>query len=141
MTYKELLKNYEEILNFLPIFKRTTSKTVEYLEALQKGAYRMYRACREDMNFKPETRLPSKEEQRKLCDPENKVEPHAILLYRGQEVPVYFDDPGQQEYIIFEGQTFGGGAYNLMCDIDFCDYIDTILDQKVLNSLKNSEKN
>lgn len=51
------------------------------------------------------------------------------LFYRGIEVKVYADDPGQQFYAIIEGQEYSFGAFNT----NYLDDIFYIIDDKLDN--------
>lgn len=57
-------------------------------------------------------------------------EPWAILEYKGDIYPVYNDDYGQQDFIVLDDTSFGGGAYNFGADYDFIDRIDSWLKEK-----------
>lgn len=54
--------------------------------------------------------------------------PWAIIEYRDHKIPVYNDDQGQQDFIIFNDEEFGGGSYNFMADYDFVDFVDKQLE-------------
>lgn len=47
-----------------------------------------------------------------------------LLLFDGEMVPVYADDYGQQDVMVWNGHEVGGGCYNFNAPIDFCYYID-----------------
>ena len=54
-----------------------------------------------------------------------------LLEYRGQVVPMYDDDYGQQVFAIFRGRDLVGGAYNMWYCDSFIDEIDYALDHEI----------
>ena len=50
--------------------------------------------------------------------------PFGIMEYRGEKIPVYSDDPGQQDYCIYKGKTISGGSYNFNPEQIFAYEID-----------------
>lgn len=135
MEFEELLADYESILMNIGRQKNRSYRGDEYLEAYYQGASRMFHLSKLNSDFKPSRVEPTPEQKEKyLFEGE---EPVSILYYRGKEVPVYVDDYGQQEFIVFEGKTFGGGSYNTMAEYDFCDYLDDIIDQEIINMKEN----
>lgn len=54
--------------------------------------------------------------------------PVKVISYRGFEVPIYVDDPGQQFYCYWEGETLGFGSYNTNYEDDLRYIIDQKLD-------------
>jgi len=131
MTYEQLLTCYELALDLVKMQRERGHKSPDFLDGFQKGALQMYWSARDETDFKPQIDPATPEEKKKFYDPESKEEPFGILRYRGQEVPVYDDDYGQQEYIIFRGETYCGGAYNFGADYDFCSYVDNVLDNDI----------
>ena len=82
------------------------------------------------------SRLPKDEELEKcvyiIRDEKNiplaTFKPVEILEYRNYIIPIYFDDPGQQFFVIFEDDEWG----NPIChEDDFLDFIDSKLDALV----------
>lgn len=57
--------------------------------------------------------------------------PVYMLLYRGLSIPVYVDDAGQQEFAIFNGESFGAGAYNFDSENTITDWIDDQIDNSL----------
>lgn len=47
-----------------------------------------------------------------------------LLVYDGETIPVYSDDYGQQDVMVWNGHEVGGGCYNINAATDFCYYID-----------------
>lgn len=54
--------------------------------------------------------------------------PVTSISYRGFEVPIYLDDPGQQFYCYWEGEVLGFGSYNTNYQEDLKFIIDQKLD-------------
>jgi hypothetical protein len=55
--------------------------------------------------------------------------PYKALVYRGEVIPIYMDENGQQDFIVYHDKIYCGGAYNLAAEIDFCSFIDKIKDE------------
>ena len=132
MNFKSLLENYEEVIELAKIQKRRKDapKGVEYWNAFIDGAFHLFQNMKYEIGFEPEVEYPTEEEKQKYYLQKYKEYPFAILNYRGQEVPIYIDDYGQQEYMVFQGKEYSGGAYNFECRKDFCCIIDDYLDRK-----------
>jgi len=58
---------------------------------------------------------------------ENENKPVSIFKYRGYEVPIYMDEPGQQYYCIFDDHELGFGAYN----VNYQDDLEYLIDQEL----------
>lgn len=58
--------------------------------------------------------------------------PFKFVLYRGEKIPVYDDDYGQQDFAVIRGQVVSGGAYNFMSAEEFVYYMDRVLEQEFL---------
>lgn len=54
-----------------------------------------------------------------------------LLEYRGQVVPMYDDDYGQQVFAVFRGRDIAGGAYNMEYYDSFINEIDYVLDHEI----------
>lgn len=52
----------------------------------------------------------------------------AIIHYRGYNIPLYNDDPGQQFYCKLDGEEFGFGAFNFSYKDDIMFLVDSKLD-------------
>lgn len=63
--------------------------------------------------------------------------PFGIMEYRGEKIPIYSDDPGQQDYCIYKGKTISGGSYNLCPEAEFVYQIDHDI---FYNALKGEDK-
>ena len=126
---KVVIENYEEAIELAKTQKerKNAPKGKDYWDAYIDGANFLFQHLKYEFDFKPQVDEPTKEEKEKY-----KVDgeyPFGILRYRGQEAPVYVDDYGQQEYIYFNGECYGGGAYNFDCRIYFTSIIDYFLDK------------
>ena len=58
-----------------------------------------------------------------------------IMFYRQQEIPFYDDDPGQQVFAVYNGETLCAGAYNFQYLNYFAISVDRILDEQYLDEL------
>jgi len=59
----------------------------------------------------------------------------SIIYYRGEEIPCYDDDYGQQVYAKIRGVDVSGGAYNLDYALTFCMRMNEILQDEILAGL------
>ncbi len=127
MTFKECLEIYEDNIQYADRMMKEECfsfyhKTKDYWCGYKAAAHKVFEEIKtmcED--FKPsieknETSNGKKEDQ------------IGVLKYRGEEIPVYVDDSGQQLYIVYRNKAFGGGSYNANPEYDFCYYIDIIKD-------------
>ena len=139
-VFERLLICYELALELAEMKRKHEDESPEYLDGFQRGLLQLFQSAKDAVGFKPQIDPATEEEQERYFDSRWNNKPYGILRYRGQEVPIYTDDYGQQDYMIFRGETVGGGAYNFFSDVEFCNYIDKILDNdiaKVRNLAKN----
>lgn len=68
-------------------------------------------------------------EQYKHPDPQFSL--CGLLDYRGQVVPMYDDDHGQQVFAVFRGRDLAGGTYNMWYCDSFISEIDYALDHDI----------
>lgn len=138
MKYEDLLETYEDKLDWVRRQRSHAENPSDYWDGVQIGLLSMYQQLLPLTDFKPMTEKPTEEESKKLVDPETGDKPYAMLVYRGERVPVYLDDYGQQDYMIYRSEVYGGGAYNFNSLFDFCCIIDYMLDEGI-RSEKNEE--
>lgn len=62
-----------------------------------------------------------------------------VLRYRGAEVPLYDDDAGQQVFAVLDGETIGGGSFNLFYCDEFERAVDLRLDRAILMAESKGE--
>ena len=62
-----------------------------------------------------------------------------IIDYRGHKIPVFCDDYGQQDICWFDGEWWGGGAYNFNPEDDFCSFADSHIENELIRSFKEEE--
>jgi len=138
MEFKEILEKYENDIKHVnrmlnPDCLSFFKKSVEYWKGYKKACYNWFqqmKECCEDFN--PKSRKPSKEEKDKftyISESGCKYEVVAILEYRNEIIPIYCDDYGQQNFIVFKGEEYCGGAYNICSERDFCAFVDCIKDE------------
>lgn len=142
MKFEDLLKKYEQQLVYVnrmtnPDTLSFYHKTKEYWEGYLDCCFNWFERVKEECeDFKPTIREAKKEEREKykyITKSENNEKEwplEGVLEYRGEAVPVYSDDDGQQLFIIFQGEEISGGCYNTQCVYDFCYMIDKIKDLK-----------
>lgn len=139
MKFEDLLNLYEHNIEYanrmmtedcLSFYKKDKQYWIGYKIATNNWFEALKDEC---SDFNPKIRREiSKEEERecKYIDEQGyEHTPVGMFKYRGEDVPVYLDDYGQQEYIIYEGREICGGAYNLAPEYDFCYMIDKIKDE------------
>ena len=59
-----------------------------------------------------------------------------IIDYRGVKIPVFCDDYGQQDICWFDGEWWGGGAYNFNPENDFCSFADSHIEKRLIKSFE-----
>ena len=52
-----------------------------------------------------------------------------IFEYRGESSPIYCDDYGQQEFLIYKGKELSGGSFNYLPEYDWMYVIDGYLEK------------
>ena len=135
--FETVLGEYNGILLYMHYRKR--SHTEEYWKAFYEGASRMFRALKDMSLFSPETRSSTLEEKEQMKDPETGEGPVSMIDYRGEKIPIYVDDAGQQFYTIYKGHTWGTGAYNLFPEKEICDFVDSFIDQDIIENGEKTE--
>ena len=137
MEFIEILEKYENDIDYVnrmlsPKCLSFYKKTKEYWAGYKRAVYNWFQFMKLECNFKPETEEISEEESRNLIyvdEFNNYYFPFQWLKYRGEKIPVYSDDYGQQDFIVYKGKSFYGGSYNFESRFDFCSFIDTIKDK------------
>ena len=137
MEFKEVLEKYENDISYAnrmlsPDCLSFYKKTREYWLGYKRAMHTWLQFMKVELNFAPETEKMSKEESEDLiyCDEfNNYFYPWGWLLYRGERIPMYTDDYGQQNFIVYRGKGFYGGSFNFHDLEDFCSYIDTVKDE------------
>ena len=145
-NFENLLGDYERQLDYIK--RMTEPKTLSFYGLsieYWKGYYEATHKWFEDMkmyycdDFNPQLREPTEEEKQEFLYQDQP--PIRILDYRGVRAPVYDDDYGQQYFMVFDGQEYGGGAFNGFPEYDFCYLIDDIIDYKyALGGIDNDKK-
>lgn len=133
MEFDELLSEYECNLELVARHRKHGHKSPEYWDGYQAALLNNFHHQLLYLDFKPVITKPSQKENKEYALGEEKELPVRILHYRGYDTPIYFDDYGQQEFIVIDGKTYGGGAYNTLCEYDFCMIIDRIIDEQIAN--------
>ena len=137
MEFKEILEKYEDDIKHadkmldpkcLSFFK----KSEDYWQGYKKACYSWFQSMKEYTDFVPQLREPTEKEKEEFThwwyETNTLQKPDRILEYRDEIVPIYYDDYGQQEIVIFKGEIISGGAFNTMAEYDFCAFIDRIKD-------------
>lgn len=125
MKFEDLLYTYEWQLDYVKRMSKPESlsfykKTEEYLRGYKAACNRWFEEMKSECeDFNPRIEKTTEENRR-----ENGDLLIGYLNYRGERIPVYNDDYGQQLYIIYENEVISGGCYNLFPEYDFCYSID-----------------
>jgi hypothetical protein len=136
MSFEEILERYENDINYANRMLKPESlsffkKTVDYWKGYKRASFKWFQDMKLELNFIPETQKLIKEESHEYIyvdEFNNYYFPYKLLLYRQEKIPVYSDDYGQQDFIVYKGKAFYGGPYNFCADNDFCSFVDTIKD-------------
>ena len=136
MEFKEILGRYENDIEYanrmlepksLSFFKETK----EYWQGYKRASFKWFQYMKNKIEFFPETQAMTEDEKIDNIYVDafnNYYYPHQWLYYRGEKVPVYSDEYGQQDFILYQGKECYGGAYNFCPECDFCAFIDEIKD-------------
>ena len=134
MKFNDLLQEYENKLNYVK--RMTTSdalsfyhKTKDYWDGYLKSSFDWFQQMKmlcEDFN--PKVRTATEKESTKYRNADGCSSLNGILEYRGEIIPVYNDDYGQQKFAVYLGREISGGSYNFCCEYDFCYEIDYLKD-------------
>ena len=62
-----------------------------------------------------------------------------ILSYNGEDIPVYDDDFGQQDFCMYHGKSISGGAYNLFPESEFIAHIESIRMMEIVHGFEKLE--
>jgi len=129
MKFEDLLYLYEKELEYVDRMTQPDNlsfykKTKEYYDGYRKACNKWFESLKE----KCEDFIP----MIKFCISEEKYN-NCLLIghleYRGESVPVYDDDYGQQMFIVYQDQIISGGPFNPCPEDDFCYAIDQIKDK------------
>ena len=125
MKFEDLLYVYESQLAYVERMMEPNTlsfykKTEEYFKGYKAACFKWF----EEMKLECEDFEPQIEKVDTKIKRENGDLLIGYLNYRGEQIPVYDDDQGQQMYIIYNGEVIPGGSYNLFPEYDFCYSID-----------------
>ena len=62
--------------------------------------------------------------------------PYKLIEYRGEVIPVFYDDYGQQDYVVIRGEVCSGGSYNLNALDEFMYEMDIVLEREYLDGAR-----
>lgn len=137
MDFNELLEKYENDMVHVARMTKADSlsffkKSKEYWDGYKKACFSWFQHMKNEIGFIPKIKQLTEEEIRvhKYID-ESKQEyfPYKALVYRGEIIPIYMDENGQQDFIVYHDKIYCGGAYNLAAENDFCFFVDKIKDE------------
>jgi len=137
MDFKDILERYENDIAYANRMLKPDSlsffkKTKEYWIGYKKASFKWFQDMKVELGYIPLEVDILEEEINKyvyIDELNNYYTPYRMLEYRGEKIPMYIDDYGQQIFIVYNNKAYYGGAYNINTNIDFCTFIDTIKDE------------
>ena len=131
MKFEDILDFYECNLFNIKQFKERKFYSDDYIEGMLRQNLKWFRvmASQCPSRYKEvSVRKGAKVEEYRF---ENQL-PFKFIVYRGEKIPVYDDDYGQQDFAVIRGQVVSGGAYNFMSAEEFVYYMDEVLEREFL---------
>ena len=137
MDFNDILFKYEEGNDFANRMKKLGSLSLlkrgaEYFDGYKQANFNWFQTMKAEIGFLPESKTLEGDEAKdyKFIDEFGKEYlPYRLIFYRGEEVPVFLDDYGQQEFIVFRSRICCGGGYDSMADDYFCKFVDEVKDE------------
>lgn len=141
MKFEDLLKEYEQQLVYVNRMTNPNTlsfyhKTKEYWDGYLNGCFHWFEKMKlecEDFNPIINQDFSGEEKEKYKYNIKNNNEEYplyGLLEYRGEKIPVYIDEDGQQLFAVYQEQEISGGGFNIHCEEDFCYMIDQIKDLK-----------
>ena len=63
--------------------------------------------------------------------------PSRLISYRGEIIPVFIDDYGQQLFTFIRGEEHTGGSFNLFAEEEFMYEMDLVLEREYLEGARD----
>jgi hypothetical protein len=63
--------------------------------------------------------------------------PSRLISYRGEIIPVFIDDYGQQLFTFIRGEEHTGGSFNLFAEEEFMYEMDLVLEREFLEGVRD----
>lgn len=131
LTFEELLSIYENKLAYVrrmidPCALSFSHTTMEYWEGYNEALIQWFEEMKfwcVDKTYLVRQPTPAEKERHAGSDPLCQ-----IMEYRGETIPIYDDDSGQQFYAKYGDIELSGGSYNPCPEYDWCCQIDYIKD-------------
>lgn len=114
----------------------------ELLGRLRENYYWFAELSRADLGYEGTVNHHLTQEERDQYRHEELGEVMYLILYRDMVIPVYDDDPGQQDVALINGEIVSSGAYNFIADEYFMFWVnheEYRKDQKEIESYYQGE--
>ena len=131
MKFDDIISFYEFNLGNIKVFKERKFYSEDYIEGMIRQNFSWFEAMARQCPSRYQEVLVKDGEDVEDYRFENQL-PLKFVLYRGEKIPVYDDDYGQQDFAVIRGQVVSGGTYNFMAAEDFVYYMDQVLEQEYL---------
>lgn len=119
MKFNELLEVYEYWVDtYVSKQERTNESCTKQIEGIF-SMFEMLKLSCDDYNEIINPRPVNEEEHEEFKLVEENGEPlevSNIIEYRGGKIPLYFDDYGQQVFVVINNKEYGMGGYNHCLD-------------------------
>lgn len=133
MKFRDLLNQYETMLNILSIHQQRDRKPADWLLGAHWANSIWFRELKLSCEDFPKMEALTEIESEQYIDQETKEKASFKLKYRDKTIPIWVDDAGQQFYAIYEETLFSSGSYCLCPEITLSDQIDSVIDQEFLD--------
>ena len=131
MKFDDILGFYQFNLSNIKVFKERKFYSEDYIEGMIRQNFSWFEAMAMQCPSRYQEVLVKDGEDVEDYRFENQL-PLKFILYRGEKIPVYDDDYGQQDFAVIRGKVISGGAYNFMAAEDFVYYMDQVLEREFL---------
>jgi hypothetical protein len=131
MEFKELLEIYKHQLYFIKRHQKLGSYTDDYLMGRRHANFRWFQDMLLFVVNREYEILDATEEELKAYEHDGDW-PSRLISYRGEIIPVFIDDYGQQLFTVIRGEEHSGGSFNIDAEEDFMYQMDAVLEEEFL---------
>ena len=131
MKFDDVLDLYEFNLFNIKVFRERKFYSEDYIEGMIRQNFSWFEAMARECPSRYQQVVVKDSEDLEDYRFENQL-PFKFILYRGEKIPVYDDDYGQQDFAVIRGKVVSGGTYNLMAPDEFVYYMDQVLEREFL---------
>lgn len=133
MKFRDLVNEYETMLNILSIHQQRARKSVDWIMGAYWSSSVWFKNLKNYCEDFPKLVSLSDDESKLYIDYDTKEKASFKLNYRDNIIPIWLDDAGQQLYTIYKNTLFTTGSYSICPEIILSDQIDTIIDKEFLD--------